>query len=109
MAAHPFKVIITGAGPVGLITAHALSLANIDFVVLEQRDSISVDVGASLVLAPPSLRVLHQMGLLHTLLAVGGEIQRNKAFTVDGEFKNSTAIRTMRKKYVLGFRQPQSL
>lgn len=98
MATRPFKVIITGGGPVGLIAAHALSLASIEFVVLEQRDTISIDVGASLVLAPPSLRVMQQMGLLHSLMAVGGEIQRNKSFTVGGEFKNSTAIRSMRKK-----------
>lgn len=99
MATGNFKVIIVGGGPVGLTTAHSLLLAGIDFVVLERRDSVIVDVGASLVLGPPSLRVMHQLGLLDTLLAVGGELKHNKAFTLDGaEFKDSTAIQCMRKK-----------
>ncbi|KAI2621800.1 hypothetical protein GGR54DRAFT_639137 [Hypoxylon sp. NC1633] len=34
-----FRVIIVGAGPVGLYMAHAMQRANIDFVVLEQQRS----------------------------------------------------------------------
>lgn len=69
MAAGIFKVIIVGGGPVGLTAAHALSLAGIDFLILERRDSIVLEEGASLVLGPNSLRVMHQFGLLDTLLA----------------------------------------
>lgn len=62
-----FKVIVIGGGPVGLTTAHALSKANIDYVVLEARPQIAEDVGASLVIFPPNLRVFSQFGLFGKL------------------------------------------
>ena len=99
MAHDNFKVIIVGAGPVGLTAAHALYLAGIDFVVLERRDKVVIDVGASLVLGPPSLRVMHQFGLLETLLHIGGELRRNKCFTLEGyEFKNSTGVQYLKQE-----------
>ncbi|CAJ0548453.1 Ff.00g020660.m01.CDS01 [Fusarium sp. VM40] len=49
MLTSPFTVIIVGGGPVGLLTAHALHQAGIDFVVLEQRSDIFEDAGASLI------------------------------------------------------------
>lgn len=101
MLPEKFRVIIVGAGPAGLSTAHALSLAGIDFIILERRSSILVDVGASLVLAPPSLRVMEQFGILHQLLSIGGEIQCGKSFDIDGnELAKSSSIQRMRKKYV---------
>lgn len=33
---RPFRVIIVGAGVSGLVLAHALQLANIDFILLEK-------------------------------------------------------------------------
>ncbi|KFX85808.1 hypothetical protein O988_09889 [Pseudogymnoascus sp. VKM F-3808] len=100
MAHDNFKVIIVGAGPVGLTAAHALYLAGIDFVVLERRDKVVIDVGASLVLGPPSLRVMHQFGLLETLLDIGGELRRNKCFTMEGyEFKNSTGFQYLKQDH----------
>ncbi|KAL6408424.1 hypothetical protein AUP68_08281 [Ilyonectria robusta] len=74
MAFTSFKAIIIGGGPAGLTAAHALYLAGIDFLNLEGRESVVVDQGASLVLGPQSLRVMHQFGLLDKLRAIGGEI-----------------------------------
>jgi 2-polyprenyl-6-methoxyphenol hydroxylase-like FAD-dependent oxidoreductase len=100
MAASSFRVIIVGGGPVGLTSAHALFLAEIDFIILERRDSIILDQGASLVLGPNSLRVMHQLGLLDTLLGIGSEFKHQKIFTVDGhKFKDNTAtLRLFKKK-----------
>ncbi|PYH98053.1 FAD/NAD(P)-binding domain-containing protein [Aspergillus ellipticus CBS 707.79] len=96
----PFKVIIVGGGPVGLTAAHALHHAGIDFVVLESRDSVALDQGASLVLGPHNLRVMHQFGILDQLLAIGGEIQQSKAFTHEGHrFKHTTAARIFRQNH----------
>ncbi|KAI1496976.1 hypothetical protein F5X99DRAFT_423941 [Biscogniauxia marginata] len=60
-----FRVIIVGGGIVGLSMAHALRLANIDYLLVEQRDTI-VDnrVSASLALMPSGARILRQFGLL---------------------------------------------
>lgn len=99
MTNNPFKVIIVGGGPVGLTAAHALHLANIDFVVLERNDDVAVDVGASLVLGAQSMRFLQQLGLLDKLLSIGERLVNNKSFTKEGtKFTDSTAIQLMRIK-----------
>ena len=80
------RVIIVGAGPVGLYLAHALSRANIDYLVLEQYDSVLRHQGAGVLVYPQITRLLHQIGLyekakdymtLHTqtdLLARNGQV-----------------------------------
>jgi FAD dependent monooxygenase len=45
----PFRVIIVGAGLVGLSLSHALQLANIEHVVLEKHSKIVSLHGAALV------------------------------------------------------------
>lgn len=93
MAASNFKVIVVGGGPVGLIAAHALHHAGIDFVVLEARDSVVLDQGASLILTAPSIRVLHQLGLWERLSEIGVEMNRSTSFTRDGSvFWDNTAV-----------------
>ncbi|KAK6067688.1 FAD binding domain-containing protein [Seiridium cupressi] len=79
MSPANFKAIVVGGGPVGLIAAHALTRANIDFVVLESRPSIVIHVGASLALSPMGLRVIGQLGLLDALYQVStplGQMER---------------------------------
>ncbi|KFA50645.1 hypothetical protein S40293_04874 [Stachybotrys chartarum IBT 40293] len=80
-----FKVIIIGGGPVGLSTAHALSQAGIDFVVLERRKAIVEDMGASLVLSPQSLRIMGHLGLLERFRDIGQEVLHLAAFTMQGK------------------------
>lgn len=58
-----FRVIIVGAGPVGLYLAHALSRANVDYLVLEQHDSVIRYQGAGIVVYPQTIRLLDQIGL----------------------------------------------
>ncbi|KAL1883471.1 hypothetical protein Plec18167_002475 [Paecilomyces lecythidis] len=79
-----FKVIIVGGGPIGLLAAHALQLAGIDFVVLEQRPRIVEDQGASIIVWPHTLRVMHQLGILEDLLSMGDELKRHLSFTKEG-------------------------
>lgn len=66
-----FKVIIIGGGPVGLATAHCLRLADIDYVLFEQRDTIADKQGAGINIMPQIVRVLHQFGLLDQVREVG--------------------------------------
>lgn len=93
-----FKVIVIGGGPVGLIAAHSLSKAGIEFVVLERRPNIVEDVGASLVLFAMSLRVLGQLGLLDKTREVGHELLRWADYTKDGLTRESWYMYYLRAK-----------
>lgn len=94
-----FKVIVVGGGPVGLTAAHILSRADVDYVVLERRSSVHIDVGASLALWPQSLRVLSQLGLLERLQDLGEEMGRTTTVTLAGQkYKETWATETMTKK-----------
>ncbi|KUJ12473.1 FAD/NAD(P)-binding domain-containing protein [Mollisia scopiformis] len=64
---HKFKAIIVGGSVAGLTLAHAFSHANIDYVLLEARDTISPQIGASIVIMPNGARILDQMGLYDEL------------------------------------------
>ncbi|KAL4911103.1 hypothetical protein BDW74DRAFT_172553 [Aspergillus multicolor] len=59
----PFKVIIVGGSVAGLTLAHCLHRANIDHVVLEKRNEIAPQEGASIGLWPTGGQVLDQLGL----------------------------------------------
>ncbi|KAK3689271.1 hypothetical protein B0T22DRAFT_513498 [Podospora appendiculata] len=94
MTDNKFKVIVVGGGPVGLMAAHALSQADIDFIILEYRDSAAPDVGASVALWPQALRVMGQLGLLPRLATIGTLMDRNVAMTLDGhKFKENHVVR----------------
>ncbi len=96
---NPFRVIIVGGGPVGLAAAHALHLAGVDFLVLERRPSIVEDKGASIVVHPHTLQVLHQFGLLEELLPRGTELHHQLSFTTEGRaFKEGTQYTLIREK-----------
>ncbi|KXG51858.1 Monooxygenase, FAD-binding [Penicillium griseofulvum] len=95
-----FKVIVVGGGPIGLIVAHALHRADIDFVVLERRPAVVEEKGASLVLYPTSLRVMHQLGILESLLPLGGELKTHMSLTKDGHvFNESPRYTTLRENH----------
>ncbi|KAM3156549.1 FAD-dependent monooxygenase sdnN [Botrytis cinerea] len=97
---YSFKVVIVGAGPVGLTTAHALSKAGIDFVVLERRQVVVEDVGASLVLAPQSLRVMSQLQLLDKLTAISTDLVHATNYTMDGKkFKEAWPFEVMKQNH----------
>lgn len=99
MVENKFKVIVVGGGPVGLTTAHILSRAGIEYVVLERRSSIHIDVGASLALWPQSLRVLSQLGLLERLQDLGEEMGRTTTVTLEGhKYKETWATETLTEK-----------
>jgi FAD dependent monooxygenase len=46
---RPLRVIVVGAGLVGLSLSHALQLANVDHIVLEKHEKIVSLHGAALV------------------------------------------------------------
>jgi hypothetical protein len=76
----PFRVVVVGAGIVGLSVSHALQRANIDHVVLEKYEQAVTVRGASLVILPNGARVLDQFGVLskihQTTLPANTEFRR---------------------------------
>ncbi|KAH7410698.1 hypothetical protein BKA64DRAFT_360443 [Cadophora sp. MPI-SDFR-AT-0126] len=61
--APKFKAIIVGGSVAGLTLTHMFERANIDYVLLESRDTISPSIGASIVIMPNGARILDQLGL----------------------------------------------
>ncbi|KAI0530222.1 hypothetical protein GGR58DRAFT_494186 [Xylaria digitata] len=80
-----FRVIVLGAGPAGLFTAHALTAAGIDFIVLERQPEIVRYKGALLVIWPPFVRLLDQLGLYEQLKKYSTRITTKTSFTHSGE------------------------
>lgn len=102
MAVSNFKVIVVGGGPVGLVAAHVLYKAGIDFVVLERRQNVVLDLGAALVLAPHNMRVMHQLGLYDKLMEIGEELLNTKGFLLNGyQFKTGTELQLLKQKCVI--------
>jgi 2-polyprenyl-6-methoxyphenol hydroxylase-like FAD-dependent oxidoreductase len=58
-----FRVIIAGGGISGLALANCLELANIDYLLLEGRDSLTPFIGAGVCLSSGSGPVLDQLGV----------------------------------------------
>ncbi|KAK0652659.1 hypothetical protein B0T16DRAFT_104230 [Cercophora newfieldiana] len=80
----PFKVIIVGGGPAGLITGHCLTKAGIEFEILEARASHDANAGASNALWPQSVRVFDQLGLLEEAKKLYTEVNFKACVLADG-------------------------
>ena len=82
-----FRVIIAGGGISGLTLANALEKANIDHVLLEARDTIAPQVGASIGIFQNGGRILDQLGCFDEIPIVGSRMrdkQGNQFFHGDG-------------------------
>ncbi|KAH8900827.1 FAD/NAD(P)-binding domain-containing protein [Thozetella sp. PMI_491] len=79
-----FKAIIVGGGPVGMVVAHALTLAGIDFILVEKRDHVSTWTGAGLTMWPHGERILDQLGLLETLSPLAMDVTRMETVLENG-------------------------
>ncbi|KAI0905302.1 hypothetical protein F4823DRAFT_145234 [Ustulina deusta] len=80
-----FRVVILGAGPAGLFAAVALAAAGIDFIVLEKQPDIRRFKGALLVLWPPFVRVLDQLGLYEQVNELSTRLTTKTNLTHNGE------------------------
>jgi FAD dependent monooxygenase len=81
-----FKAIIVGGSIAGQTLALSFEKANIDYVVLEGRDSFHPELGASVGVFPNGMRVLDQLGLCSTIESstepVGKEFHRRSDGTL---------------------------
>ncbi|KAH8666507.1 hypothetical protein BX600DRAFT_461912 [Xylariales sp. PMI_506] len=84
-----FKAIIVGGGPVGLVAAHTLAAAGLDFVLLERRITLTPPfAGVGLGIFPHSLRVLDQLGLLPQLEKAKSIMNRTSTIDHQGVLYN---------------------
>ncbi len=64
------RVIIAGAGPVGLVAALRLASAGVSVLVMEAEDDLAIDLRAS-TFHPPTLDMLHEFGVTEKLIEIG--------------------------------------
>jgi len=86
------RVIIVGGGITGLTLAHSLHHSNIDYVVLEKREEIAPQVGASIVVLPNGARILDQLGILDHLLDEIEPLNYGSLWTAKGKKFLSTDV-----------------
>lgn len=93
MDLHNFRIIVVGGGPVGLISAHILSQAGFDFVILERYQSVTPEAGNAVALWPQNIRVIDQLGLFDALKALAVPLSSRICLTHQGQvFSQSNAF-----------------
>jgi 2-polyprenyl-6-methoxyphenol hydroxylase-like FAD-dependent oxidoreductase len=99
-----FKVIVVGAGPVGLVLAHALEAAGIDYVLVEQRRQVPPEPAYGLFVWPQIIRILHQLGLLDAVTAVSQPMLEAVHRSIDGKVMHrEEGFRKLEVMYVLTY------
>lgn len=97
----PFRVIIVGAGIVGLTLSHALQLAKIDHVVLEKYDRVVSLKGAALIIWPNVVRIFDQFGVLSKILKTIAPVTAEYRRWPDGTInKVGNTMRRIQELYV---------
>jgi len=79
-----FRVIISGGGIAGLTLANALQLGGIDFVLLERRNNIAPQVGASIGILPNGARIIDQLGCYEEILELVEPLDKMAYHRADG-------------------------
>jgi FAD dependent monooxygenase len=90
----PFRIIVVGAGIVGLSLSHGLQRANIDHVVLEKYQEVVSVRGAALVILPNGSRVLDQFGVLSKIHKATSPISAEYRRWPDGSLNTQGSIMT---------------
>ena len=67
MAKSDFKSIIVGGSVAGLTLAHMFERAGINYTLLEARDTLTPQLGASIVIMPNGARILDQLGIFEAM------------------------------------------
>ena len=70
-----YQVVVVGAGPTGMMLAAELTLVGIDVVVLERRETFSLESARSKGLHARTLEVLDQRGVVERFLEAGTAAQ----------------------------------
>ncbi|KAF2856777.1 FAD/NAD(P)-binding domain-containing protein [Plenodomus tracheiphilus IPT5] len=97
---RPFKILIIGAGFVGLSLSHALQLADIDHIVLEKHDQVVSVRGAALIIWPGVARIFDQFGFLDKILKTITPVRKEYTRWPDGSVQQvGTSLQDMSKLF----------
>lgn len=72
------RVIVVGAGPVGLLCALELARRNVPVLVIESEPGTTLDLRAG-TFHPPTLEMLQESGVTDTMMAIGIRVPRWQA------------------------------
>lgn len=99
----PLKVIIVGGGIAGLALANCLQNTNIEFVVIEKRETLDPETGASIGILPNGARVLDQIDCYEDLLKATASMKTSGSHRHDGSLIGniSDSLQLMHVRYVL--------
>lgn len=98
---RPFRIIIVGAGIVGLTLSHAFQLAKVEHVVLEKHDKVVSVNGAALIIWPSVGRIFDQFGFLPGILKSTTPVAQENRRWPDGTINNiGYSMRTYQELYV---------
>lgn len=97
---NSFKVIVVGGSIAGLTLAHCLERAGIDYIVLERRDEIAPQVGASVGIMPNGARILDQLGFFDAVEAEIEPLDKSHIGFPDGFSFSSTHPTLLNQRYI---------
>ncbi|OBT70177.1 hypothetical protein VE03_00332 [Pseudogymnoascus sp. 23342-1-I1] len=107
------RVIIAGGSISGLTLAHSLYCSDIDYVVLESREEIAPQVGASIVVLPNGARILDQLGIFDDMFGLVEPLENGITWKGgDGKLildSNAPLLLRNRTGYPLSFLQRRDL
>lgn len=99
----PFRVIIIGAGIVGLTLSHALQLAKVDHVVLEKNGKVVSVRGAAVIIWPNAERIFDQLGFLPKILDSTTPVTKEYRRWPDGTVNNVANTMSKFNELYVGF------
>lgn len=88
----PFKVIIVGGGPIGLILAHIFSAVGIDYIVLERHSTFETATGGTTIIWPHNIRVLDQLGIKDSVQSVHIPLEEKVNLCPDGSIISQSKL-----------------
>ncbi|KAL4940629.1 hypothetical protein BDV06DRAFT_230222 [Aspergillus oleicola] len=99
MGKPELKVIIVGGSIAGLSLAHCLYRANIDHIVLEKRQEIAPQEGASIGIWPNGARMLEQLGLYKELEKLTEPLHMMHIAYPDGFYFDDPLPKTINQRF----------
>ncbi|KAK0652570.1 hypothetical protein B0T16DRAFT_346949 [Cercophora newfieldiana] len=108
-----FRAIIAGGGVAGLVLANAFERGGVDYVLLERRNEVAANAGASICMVPNGCRILDQLGFYeafcNSTVPVRVFLDRDSNGNLMGPGSDISQMGRARTGYELSFGDRQAL